>query len=284
MSRRPLRAVLLGLLASASVALAIDFGTVAGQVFTGGTVASQSFTLGGWTPANATGLVAWWDLTSTTYVSTSGSNVTGVTDRSGNGHDLNVISATAPTFNATRFGASLGGVDFVAASSTFLARNSAPVTAAPFQVYVIARSNNVTTLYFPFFLGDKDVATDYWGAGFAGATANDPVAWQVADTSTSTAITSTGYTAGTTRLIWCLETSSVSRAVRLDGAGEGTNTTDLSPDNADRVGLGALLDSTPTNYLDGSIAEVVLLNTSSTADRANFHDYFERRGYGLTLP
>lgn len=237
-----------------------------------------------WTPALATGLVAWWDLTSTTYVSTSGSNVTGVTDRSGNGHDLNVISATAPTFNSTRFGAALGGVDFVAGSSTFLARNSAPVTAAPFQVYVVARSSSITAFQSAFWLGDKDQTAQDWAAAFRGDVASDPINWGArAGGGFTSAATSTGYTANTTRLMWGLETSSTSRAVRLDGAGEGTNTSSLAPAGADRVGVGAMLDSTPSNYLDGSIAEVVLLNTASTADRTAFHTYFAAR-YGITIP
>lgn len=237
-----------------------------------------------WTPADADGLVAWWDLTSTTYVSVSGSNVTGVTDRSGNGHDLNVISATPPTFNATAFGASVGGVDFVAASSTYLLRESAPVAAAPFQIYMVAIGSDATVAGTPFWLGDKDAAADAWYVNFSGTTGGDPVTLTVADNPTfASADTTTGFTANATHLVWFLETSSTSRAIRIDGAGEGTNTTDSSPDTADRIGLGAYTPNTPASFFSGSIAEVVIINTDSVADRASFHTYFADK-YGITLP
>lgn len=285
---RAARAALVALLTSAAVAFALDFGEVTSQTAVFGEVASQDFSLppaegGAWTPADATGLVAWWDLTSTDHLTVSGADVTGATDRSGNGHHLDVVSATEPTFNATRFGDSLGGVDFAAASSTFLARNSAPVTAAPFQIYCVVRPVANTAAMTAVWLGDKDSAGDYWAADLSGATGGDPFRWFSVDSSTAVAVTSTGFSTNTVHLLWGLETSNVSRAARIDGGSEGTNTTDLSPDGSDRIGLGGRLDSSPDAYFDGAIAEVVLLNTASTADRAAFHTYFETK-YGLTLP
>jgi hypothetical protein len=58
--------------------------------------------------------------------------------------------------------------------------------------------------------------------------------------------------------------SKASRAVYLDGGGKGTNTSDLSSSTwaLDVTGIGRNSDSTPSDYMDGSVAEVAIWNTT----------------------
>lgn len=46
-----------------------------------------------WTPLDLTGLVAWWDASDTATISVSGHDVSAVSDKSGNSHQLDVISS-----------------------------------------------------------------------------------------------------------------------------------------------------------------------------------------------
>jgi hypothetical protein len=191
-------------------------------------------------------------------------------------------TTSAPTWSASAF-SNRGGAVFTAASSQFLVHEAAPVTAAPFQVYAVAMSTSATASTGVVWLGDKDVATDHWRLAMSGNTGGDPVGFSALDTSTADTTTSTGYTANTTHLLWGMETSNVSRAVRIDGGSEGTNTTDLSPDGSDRVAIGGFLDSTPTNFHGGDIGAVWLKDSTDVTDRADAHEWVETQ-FGLTLP
>lgn len=213
---------------------------------------------------------------------TAQNNLIVLRDQSGNGHHVRATTA-APTWSADACG---GRGGYVQGTSTFLVGESAPATAAPFQVYVVAKAPDATADHGLVWLGDKDAADDYWALLLAGAQTGDPVRFVASDSSAANADTSSGYSADTLSLLWALEASATSRAARLDGASEGTNTTDTTPDGADRIGIGGLLDSTPGTYAASGteIGHVVLLDTDSVAERPQFHAYYETEFPDLTLP
>lgn len=184
-------------------------------------------------------------------------------------------TTSAPTWDSTLYN-SRGGAAFDASLSQFMTCEATPVAAAPFQVYAIASANSNAEANGLFWLGDKDVNADYWHLRLAGTTTGDPIQLRVADGSVSVASTSSGYTAGTTHLVWAIESSNISRAIRVDGTNEGTDTTDLSPDGADRIGLGGTLDLTPDVFHNGSIGICWLKNSTQVGDRNLVHNWINR--------
>jgi hypothetical protein len=78
-----------------------------------------------WTPANSTAIEGWWDASDATTVTTSGSAVTAVTDKSGNGYTLEPLSSntTGPSYG-TRTLNGLDVFEFTGASFNVLENNS----------------------------------------------------------------------------------------------------------------------------------------------------------------
>lgn len=200
-----------------------------------------------------------------------------VRDKSGGGYNFKATTSP-PTYDATLY-SNRGGAAFASASSQFLVCESTPVTAAPFQVYAVAR-NAGTNQGAVFWLGDKDSTADFWDLEFRGGGA--AIGWRSDDSAGVLAETSAGYSSATTYLLWGQESSATSRAVEINGESQGTNTTDTTPDNADRIGLGGFLDSTPAVYLNGSIGFVLLLNTDSTAQQAVMEAWVADE-FGITM-
>jgi len=151
------------------------------------------------------------------------------------------------------------------ATAAFLRLNSAPVTAAPFTLACWFNPGDVTGLYAMYFLGDKDVATDYWIIFLRGDVAGDPLDFRATDSGgNNTAQTTTGYTAGTWHHACAVEASATSRAIYLNGGGKGTNTTSRAPANADRTSLG-IRDNTSSALIGLlSIAEPAIWNVALT--------------------
>lgn len=217
-----------------------------------------------------------------------------LTDRSGNGYDLTAsgdsvtaqnkilvlrdrvsglyhaqATTSAPAYDATLY-SNRGGAAFASASSQFLVCESTPVPAAPFQVYAVARAADVTNGHCVFSLGDKDVAdTDQWNLSFRGDVGGDPIRFGSVDSTAANADTSSGYSADTSCLLWAAEASNVSRLVEIDGGSQGTNTTDRTPDNADRIQIGRVVGTGGLLPLNGSIGFVLLLNTADTSQQAD---------------
>lgn len=213
---------------------------------------------------------------------TAQNNLIVMRDKSGGGYHLRATTS-APTWSSTAF-SNRGGASFASASSQFLVCESTPVTAAPFQVYGVATTTDAAASQNVVWIGDKDAADQFWGLEFRGSVANDPVGFFAqAGATTAEAQTSSGYSTSTTHLLWGLEASSTSRAARIDGASEGTNTTSAAPTGADRIALGFRADTSPNAYLGGTFGAGALLNTDSVAERSDFHAYYETE-FGLTLP
>lgn len=201
-------------------------------------------------------------------------------DQSANGVNLRATTG-APTWDATAF-SNRGGAVFNG-TSQFLVRDAAPIAAAPIQAYGVAESSSLAADQGVFWLGDKDAGNQWWTLMFNGVNPGDPVAWYVETGAGVAAFSSTGYSANTPHLLWGIEAASNNREVELDGAGNGTNGTNLTPVGVDRVGLGAYLDSSPSNYLSGQIGAVLLLDTASIAEQSDMFAWVEDQ-FGIVLP
>lgn len=161
-------------------------------------------------------------------------------------------------------------VTFDSASSEYL-EYTAPVTATPFTISLWFKVPNITADHELFQIQDASVASHRWAIQADGSRAGDPLAFYIQQGSGTTtgAFTSTGYSANTWHHAFAVATSATDRKVYLDNAGEGTNTTSLTPINIDLLSIGALRDSTPV-YGDGLVAEVGVWNAAldSTARAA----------------
>lgn len=147
-------------------------------------------------------------------------------------------------------------------SSQHLELDSPPITAAPFTISAWINSDELTTNQTCIFIGDKDVADNFWALRLSGATGGDPVSFFALDGTTVSAATSSGYSADTDHHICAVETAADDRAVFIDGGSKGTNATSVTPAGADRVAIGRSGDSTPGFYMSGNISEVAIWNVA----------------------
>lgn len=155
---------------------------------------------------------------------------------------------------------------FADASSQFLGNDTAPVTAAPFTMAIWGRSDDATVDQDAIWIGDKDVADNFWTLRFQGAVAGDPLRFTVNSAAGGTsADTTTGYTANTWHHACAVEASATSHTIYIDGGSSAASTTSRSPAGADRINIGRRGDSTPTNYFSGDLAEAAVWNVALSA-------------------
>ncbi len=149
----------------------------------------------------------------------------------------------------------------------YLTRDSAPVSAPPFSILIWFKSDSIALYQTLFWLGDKDTSNNQWRLFAAGGDTGDPLWWHAEDGGSDQAKSTSGYSANQWHMAVGVEASSTSRAVYLDGGNKGTNTTDLSPANADRIRLGYAGDTTPDNPTSAKIAVAAVYNMAlSDAD------------------
>ncbi|KKN02975.1 hypothetical protein LCGC14_1112390 [marine sediment metagenome] len=153
---------------------------------------------------------------------------------------------------------------FVEASSESLVVDSTPVTAHPLTMACWFKAVDITDTEVLMWLGDKDVGDDFWRLEALGSFGGDPIGALAQDGAGNRATTSTGFSAGTWHHACGVFTNSSLRAAYLDGGGKGTDTGVKSPDNADRIAIGASADSTPSGYCDADIAECAIWNVALT--------------------
>lgn len=159
------------------------------------------------------------------------------------------------------------------ASSEFMEKDVAPITAAPFAMMCSVRSNDSSTIQGAMFLGDKDVASErwillLWSDGKVRFGAHDGGAVDYA-------ITTASWSQDTWHHITGVEASTTSRSVYLDGANKVSETTSTTPSGADRISIGRLGDSTPSAHMSGDIADALLLNVEPTdAEITNINNGF----------
>ncbi len=156
---------------------------------------------------------------------------------------------------------------FVDGSSQSLSVDATPITAAPLSISAWFKADVLQADDILVSIPDKDVADQFFALGigwddFGAQGANSVLQAIVRNGSRVYAQTSTSYTALTWHHACAVFATTTDRRVFLDGGGKGTNTTGLTPANVDRIAIGVLGDSTPTDYMDGKIALVVLRNVA----------------------
>lgn len=203
-------------------------------------------------------------------------------DKSGSNYHFKATTS-APTWDSTAF-SNYGGANFVRASSQFMLAPPA-VTAAPFQVFTAVRCNDITNDHGILYIGDKDAGDEGWWVGLRGAVANDPAQFRVGDPPSVAGAPVNNYPEDTDFLIYVSEASATSRSIEVNVGTPGTNTTNLSPDNTDRMALGRFDGTGPSSYLDGQVGGIVIIDTASTAEKSDFEGWFNTTySLGLSLP
>jgi len=205
------------------------------------------------------------------------------TDQSGQTNDMTIATpAVMPTFQtgqingapAVRFD---GSDDYMELASTI-------VSDVPFTVIVVATSTDVTNSATMFFVGDKDVAGVFNVLSAAGSVSGDPVRCFINDASASgSADSTTGYSDGVPFIATQKLITDESREVYIDGGSIGTDTTDVDVGAWDRTALGARRDSTPSNFIDADIAEVIVYNVSLSAINQRRVELYLSRKYGVAI-
>ncbi len=154
---------------------------------------------------------------------------------------------------------------FVDGSSQYLVVNSTPITEYPFTISAWFKADTPQADDVLVWIGDKDSSAQFWALAigwndYGTNPANSNVHAVTRVGARAEATTSSSYTANTWHHACGLFINSTSRKVYLDGGGEGTDATPMIPSASDRVAIGVAGDSSPTNYMDGKIALVILRN------------------------
>lgn len=151
------------------------------------------------------------------------------------------------------------------ASTQYLESSSPPVTAAPFTMAILGRSNDDTILQgaFDFHNNGGAVNRNCFILMFGGASAGDPIQFRVADGVNSTTFsTTTGYTANVWHHACAVEASATDHRVFIDGGSKGSSTTSRTPTGINRIAIGRISFSTPGVYFSGDLAEAAIWDTN----------------------
>jgi len=132
-------------------------------------------------------------------------------------------------------------------------------------------------------IADDASTNHYFFAGFNDT--NNAGAAAAAGGSGSIAVTSTTLGSGAVGLIECRHISATDRRARLNGAGEGTNTTSLTPAGIDRYAIGSAARSSAANFLNGDfLAAIVAAGTPTVGERNLVHDWLALAHGGSYTP
>lgn len=157
---------------------------------------------------------------------------------------------------------------FTRAQKEFLQIESAAVLAAPFSILARVNTNSVTVNQSIFWLGDKDVANDYWLIVLVGTLGGDPFRMRAYDGTAADADTANAFTADSWHTCVGRAYAADDRdgVLNADFGNKGTSAVEKTPDNADRMAIGATRNSNPTNHFSGAICEVALYNKAVSND------------------
>ena len=138
---------------------------------------------------------------------------------------------------------------------------AAPVTSAPFTI-ACWMNKNALGLQTVVALTDTDVDDDdEWTLS---PLLSAQIRYHVKDGSATNPTTGNTYTAAAWHHLCAVEASSSSHRIVLDGdwANSGQSTTTLTPDNADTLSLGVILDPAPNQFYSGKAAELAVWNVA----------------------
>lgn len=153
------------------------------------------------------------------------------------------------------------------ANTQFFEVDSAPVLTTPLTMACWFTADTIALGLTLVALVDKDLATQWFYLLAQGNITGDPIAASARQGATiGRADSTTGYAGdGTWQHAAAVFATTTSRTAYLDGGSAGSNTTLVDPANIDRISVGRLGDSSPSNYHSGDIAEVAVWDTNLTA-------------------
>ena len=147
---------------------------------------------------------------------------------------------------------------FVAASSEYLLHTGAVITAAPLTVSAWFRPSAINARYTLVSLAN-DSNNARFGLWANGVSAGDPVTCYVHNNaSDQSASTTTGFSANQWHHACGVERSAADRSAYIDGGSRGNNTGGRIPVGVNSLAVGRSNDATPSQYMDGAIAEVAI--------------------------
>lgn len=204
-----------------------------------------------WTPADLTGLTAWYD--ATVGVSDTSGAVDTWADQSGNGYTMSASGAARPTTNSRTLN-SLNVIDFNGSDGAM--RNASVSISQPSTFFVVVINDAASSNYV--FDGDN-AGRQALGINLLGGSKWDIYAG-TGVTSSSAATGNLNFTAlfnGTSSQFW------------LNGSSLGTGNAGSNSLSALRLGH----NNNTSVFLDGAIAEFVACSGDRTASRGDWETY-----------
>ena len=207
--------------------------------------------------------VLWLDASDTSTITESGGSVSQWDDKSGNGNDVTQGTAALQPTTGTRTLNGLNVLDFIddRLGGTFAGGN----IAQPFTLVAVATSDLATAGYR--YIAHGDSPSSY--LGFIGS----------ANLALGGGVVLTSSTGGTDPHIIVATANSTSSLIRVDG-NETTGDAGTRAFNTP-FGIGAF--STPASYWDGTIAEIIVVDGTLTADQITATESYLASKWGITL-
>lgn len=140
-----------------------------------------------------------------------------------------------------------------------------PVTSPAFTVSLWFRAGSATSQ--TLWAANSGADTDYWALQYRGdAVGTEVVGWLADHVGAVAAAYTTAYAPPSN--LWhhvaCVEAAAASRAVYLDGAGKGTDTTAISPAGLTRCTVGTFRGASNAFPVDGAVAKVAVFDVALT--------------------
>ncbi len=151
---------------------------------------------------------------------------------------------------------------FVTGSSQSLHADSTPVTAAPFTVSGWSWTSDTTVDKSVIWIGDKDSSNQYWELIIR---SDEDIRWIARGGGAAQAAAGAGtFNLSAWNHLGAIERGATDRELYYNGSSVATDATSKTPTGADRISLGRNGSSTPTNYMDGRLAELAVWNIGLT--------------------
>lgn len=159
-------------------------------------------------------------------------------------------------------------IEFKTSSQQYVSTSTAPVTATPLTISCWMQEDQSTALDTLVSIQDNADTDRYWRLRVDGDNATKTVSAgsRQNGASEATAFSTSIYTVGKWHHVTGVFVSSTERYVYLDGTHRGSSTTSSAPDNIDDMTIGASRDSSPSNWMNGRIAEVAVWNVALSDD------------------
>lgn len=141
------------------------------------------------------------------------------------------------------------------------AAGTAPVTAVPLSLSCWFNATSDSAAQSLLSIGGSAAAADSFDIRLRGNIALDPLGAFTRDSvDFSVANTTTGYTINTWMLATGVYRLATARAAFINGGSKGTESTSRIPAGLNRIGIGALVTSTPTTFFAGYVADCRIYN------------------------